>query len=433
MIQEKLAGFLNNESFFDGRCYELRDIEVLLNHFGNPHLTVPAIHIAGTNGKGSVAYMLNSIFSAAGYRTGLYTSPHLLEINERIILGNETIDDEPFTRYIDEIIEYTDSNSSIKPTYFDVLTAIAFRYFSDCHAEFAVIETGLGGRFDSTNVIIPLCSIITDISRDHIGILGNTIREIAKEKAGIIKERVPVITSNTDPESLVPILENASLRNSPHYLFSKDFRALNIVEKDSGYRFDYSLEADLSAEIPGIDLNHPLGRQIDNASCAITSAIITKRHFPGLNDNAIRNGIGSFSAPGRFQILCQNPMVIFDPAHNEGALKEMIYLLKRKFPDRAIAVIMSLMKDKDITGIMSLLAANGIKACYCVLNDQRCFIPRDGEYADVIIKIFNSEEKRLYAELDRRISADSLFFFTGSFRLYRTALTYAGHICTNCS
>ncbi len=433
MIQQKLQRFANNEIRFDNRHYGLRDISVLLEHFGNPHLDVPAFHIAGTNGKGSVAYMLNAILTGAGYRTGLYTSPHLLEINERIRLDNSAIDNERFGYYIDEITTYIDACGSVNPTFFDVLTVCAFLLFSECNADCAIIETGLGGRLDSTNIITPLCSIITDISYDHVGILGNTLSAISREKAGIIKNGVPVVTSNKDPEILGPITSAADSSHAPLYIFSQDFHAENIIEMESGLRFDYSLEGNFQTSMEGIEVFHPLLKQVVNASCSITASVIARGLFPKLTDTAIMKGLAAFSAPGRFQTLCRNPLLIFDPAHNEAALSEMVLLLTGKFPGRAATLVLSLMKDKEINSIMSRLASLGMKAVYFILDDRRCFVPREGDYSSVITRVVNMSEGELFSELDRLVSDRSLFFFTGSFRLYRTALDYAEHVTINCT
>ncbi|MBP7735807.1 MAG: hypothetical protein KA369_07535 [Spirochaetes bacterium] len=400
---------------------------------GNPHLNIPSFHIAGTNGKGSVAHMINAMLSRAGYRTGLYTSPHLLEINERIMCCDRAIPSEILSLYIDEITEYVESNGSIAPTYFDVLTACAFRYFNDCHAECAVIETGLGGRLDSTNVVMPICSIITDISIDHAAILGNTLSAISREKAGIIKDRVPVVTSNTEPSVLGPIAEAAGFHGSPLYVYNREYHSKNTTETSTGFCFDYFLESGILTSMPGILINHPLGKQVVNSSSAITAAVISRGHFPGLTDDVIRGCINDFCAPGRFQTLWMAPLVIFDPAHNEAALHEMFQVVSHRFPGRELSVIVSLMEDKDIESIMSMMAAQGIRACYYILNDPRCYKPKKGDYPDVIDHIVQADFTDLAAILDRSASSSSLFFFTGSFRLYRTALDYARHICVKCS
>ncbi|HNW27561.1 MAG TPA: Mur ligase family protein [Spirochaetota bacterium] len=433
MIPEKLDRFLNNETRFDDRHYGLRNISALLGYFGDPHLRIPSFHIAGTNGKGSVAHMLNAIMIGAGYNTGLYTSPHLLEIHERIRLQNAAIDDRQFEVYIDEIARFVDADGSIRPTYFDVLTVCAFRYFFDSHADCAVIETGLGGRLDSTNVIIPRCSIITDISFDHVGILGNTLSAISREKAGIIKDGVPLVTSNTDPEILEPIITIADHHGAPLYIFSRDFHAHNISETDAGFKFDYSLHAEPPASINTLEFHHPLEKQVANASCAATAAVITRSDFPLVTDAAVRNGIYSFEAPGRFQTLCRNPLIIFDPAHNESALSEMVRLVIRRFSGRDATFVLSLMKDKEITSIMTMLSSLGMKAVYYILDDPRCYRPEPGAHPEVLIKIVDGDDSRLAAELDGYASDTSLFFFTGSFRLYRTALNYAEHAGAKCT
>ncbi len=433
MILEKLERFVNNEARFDARRYGLRDISAILEHFGNPHLDVPSFHIAGTNGKGSVAHMVGAMLSCAGYRVGLYTSPHLLEINERIMYRGCAIPVDILSRYIDEISELVKSSRSIAPTYFDVLTACAFRYFKDCHAECAVIETGLGGRLDSTNVVMPICSVITDISIDHGAILGTTRSAIAREKSGIIKERVPVITSNTEPSVLGPIMEAADSHGSPLYVYNRNFHALNTMETSTGYSFDYILESGTPAAIPGILINHPLEKQVVNGSCAITAAIISRRTFPALTDDVITSAINAFSAPGRFQTLWMDPLLIFDPAHNEAALQEMFQVVTHRFPERTLTVILSLMEDKDIDGIMSMMAEKSIRACYCILNDPRCYRPKYGDYPEVIDTTVQASPEDLAAILDPIASSSSLFFFVGSFRLYRTALDYARHICGKCS
>jgi len=210
MIREKLSRFINNENRTN-YSQDLDHVRAVLELAGNPHAAFQSIHIAGTNGKGSVAHMLNSIFMNSGYRTGLYTSPHLLEINERIKIQDENIPDQVFGGYVDDISASLDS-TGIMPTYFDVLTACAFRYFSENHVDIAVIETGLGGRLDSTNVVTPCCSVITGISLDHMDILGNTLEAIAREKAGIIKYKVPVVTANQYP-MVLDIIDSASQSN----------------------------------------------------------------------------------------------------------------------------------------------------------------------------------------------------------------------------
>jgi dihydrofolate synthase/folylpolyglutamate synthase len=433
MNNSKLNRFVNNENRTDFRHYGLDHVRKLLDQYGSPNNSIRTIHIAGTNGKGSVAHMLHSIFMNAGYVTGLYTSPHLLEINERIRIQDIPITDEEFSRYLDEIADYADTDTSINPTYFDILTVSAFRYFSDRRVDIAIIETGLGGRLDSTNVIVPQCTIITDISMDHAAILGSTLGEIAREKAGIIKEKVPVVTSNTDPEIMKILIEKSKELHAPLFSLERDFSARNIMEHESGYRYDYSLHTDLPVEIPGIELHHPLEKQIANSCCAITASILSRRRFPDLSDDAVMKGLIRFVAPGRFQVLARKPLVLFDPAHNVAAVGEMIKLVLKKYPSHAVTLILSIMKDKDIAGIMSVLQENGLTALYYTLDEVRGYRPPAGAHPRVLKKIIAGDETELVRSLDRMITGNSLFFFIGSFRLYGTALKYAEHHMLNCS
>jgi dihydrofolate synthase/folylpolyglutamate synthase len=433
MNTDKLNTFINNENRTDFRHYGLEHMWKLLDHFGFPNRSILTIHIAGTNGKGSVAHMLNSIFMAAGYITGLYTSPHLLKINERIRILDNLIPDEEFGRYVDETADYANTDPSINPTYFDILTVCAFRYFSNRRVDIAIIETGLGGRLDSTNVIIPLSAIITDISMDHVNILGNTLEEITREKAGIIKEKVPVVTSNTDSVIMKIITEKSKEMCAPLFFLDRDFSAFNIIERETGYDYDYLLNADPAVSIPGVELYHPLEKQISNSCCAITASILARSRFPNLSDEAICKGIKSFSPPGRFQVLCGKPLIIYDPAHNVAAMKEIIRVLLRKYPSHDVTLILTLMKDKDIGGIMSVIEENGMSAIYYALDEARCYRPSAGDHALVLKTIITFDESELGRCLDRMIAGNSLFFFIGSFRLYRTALNYAGRHASNCS
>lgn len=233
-IEKRLEPLIDNEktghvSFVN---YSLKDIKYLLKHFGNPHKRTKMIHIAGTNGKGSVAYMLNSILIASDLRVGLYTSPHLDRINERIKVNNKEISNQVLHRYTDELMDILDKKPDLRPTYFDALTLFAFRYYDEQDVDIAVIETGLGGRLDSTNVISPLISVITDISIDHKNVLGNTIREIASEKSGIIKKKKPVITSNSNRVALEEITNTAKECSSELFILNRDFRIKNIKSQN---------------------------------------------------------------------------------------------------------------------------------------------------------------------------------------------------------
>lgn len=427
MKSDRLNRFINNERTPDLRHYGLDPVRALLEHFGNPHASLRTIHIAGTNGKGSVAYMLHRIFSRAGYMTGLYTSPHLLELNERIRMGDELIPDNVFERYLDEIIDYADATSPMTPTYFDILTACAFRYFRDRRADIAIIETGLGGRLDSTNVVTPICSVITDISIDHAHILGKTLAAIAAEKAGIIKESVPVVTSNTGAGVMTVLAGAAASKRAPLLALGRDFSAENINPVNSGFTYDYSMPGEPRAAINRIELALPLRKQVNNSCCAITACIKARPLFPALSDDAVRDGLKTLVVPGRFQALSGKPLIIFDPAHNEAAIRVMMGLLRERHPGKEVTIVLTLMKDKDIPAIVSILAGSGYRIIYYIIDDPRCYRPPAGPASAPFKEIITSAGDALHRALDGLLSDNSLFFFTGTFRHYGAAIGYAGH------
>ena len=423
---EKLDRLTDNEKSADFRGYTLDHVKRLLDHFGNPHRGLVTIHVAGTNGKGSVSHMIHAILTAAGYRAGLYTSPHLLEVNERIVIRGERIPEQVLARYADELIDFAGAGDGSMATYFDMLTVIAFRYFLDERVDMAVIETGLGGRLDSTNVVSPICSVITDISMDHAHVLGPTLGAIAAEKAGIIKRGTPVITSNTDPAILPVIRERAERMQAPLALVDRDFGMEHVTALPNGFRYDYVPLTLPFYPVRGIEIRHPLRRQVTNSALAVTAALAASRDFPAINGAAIRGGLKGLAIPGRFELLSRDPAVLFDPAHNVAALSEMMRLVTGRYPGRAVTLVLSLMKDKDIDGILSVLAGYpGFRIVYFILDDPRCFRPAGDEGRRMFAAVVDADGKELMRLLDATPDADPLFFFTGSFRLYQTALEYS--------
>ncbi len=428
MISKKLARFINNESRATYLDYSPRHALLLLERFGNPHRHIKTFHVGGTNGKGSVAHMLHSILDRAGYATGLYTSPHLLTVNERITVGPTRIGDARLEAYVDDINRLIESDTSLTPTYFDVLTVCAFRHFHDSRVDAAVIEVGLGGRLDSTNVIEPLVAVITEISMDHTSLLGATASAIAREKAGIVKPAVPLVTSFQDPE-VMPVLEQAAReQGAPLFRIGREFSSLNHSEIDGGHRFDYRLGVNQESHITGIEIGLLPPFQISNACCAATAALLSRHSFPRIDDDAIRDGLRACRIPGRFEMLAASPLIIFDPAHNESAMARMIDLVVKRFQGMEIFPVVTFMNDKNVSSMAELFRARRLRCIYFVLRDERCHNPLaaagiDDIFAEVVVH----EETSLFQTLDAVASPRSLFFFTGSFRLYGAALNYAAH------
>ncbi len=430
---KKLDILINNErSANNFNNYNLNDIKKLLAIFGNPHKKIKTIHIAGTNGKGSVAHMLNSIFIASGKKAGLYTSPHLIRITERIKINDKEIPADVLSKYADELFAVLDKNTKLRPTYFDALTLIAFRYFCEEKTDIAIIETGLGGRLDSTNVIHPGVSVITDIALDHMHILGKTIQKIAAEKAGIIKRNSFVVTSNRDKRIQKILLKKSKEMHSELYIMSKDFGTENAEISPDKIKFDFSIKwknkksmQDIRA-IKNIGLRVPGAFQIANASLTVTASLLLRKSGIVITERDIRKGLLAVKIPGRFEMLCRRPLIVFDPAHNPAALKATLEALKARYPRKKYSALVSFMTDKDFTSMFNILRKNFTKnIIYYELNDSRCLKIQGNNSSGIksirrgIIPVNNFKD--LKKAVSASFESDSLLFITGTFRLYPVA------------
>jgi dihydrofolate synthase / folylpolyglutamate synthase len=338
--------------------FGLSNIATLADALGNPQRRVPCVHVAGTNGKGSTAAMLESILRTAGLRTGLYTSPHLERINERIRINGDDVSDEDFaatwTR-LHRVIESLLANGKLAahPTYFECITALAFIAFAESGVAFAVYEVGLGGRLDSTNIVVPEVAVITSIDFDHESFLGHSIAEIAREKAGIIKPGVPVVSSAERPEAREVIAARAGELCAR--LVEIDV-AWKVEEKGSSGGCYRAMAASLDSR-PKIALEPPLpGRfQIRNALAAATAArLLAECGFP-LTDDSIEQGIRVVRWPGRLERLCERPAVYLDGTHNPAGAKELLKFWKENFSGRRIVLVYGAMRDKAVDEIAGLL------------------------------------------------------------------------------
>lgn len=308
-----------------------------LRLFGHPERTFPSLHIAGTNGKGSTSAMLQRILSLAGYRTALYTSPHLVSFTERIKIDQQEISEADVVAIADEIWRRT-AAADIALTYFEVVTVMAFIYFAGQPIDVAVIEVGLGGRFDATNVITPLVSLITTISKDHEAFLGNDLLSIAGEKAGIIKPGVPLVCGAVAPEVRELFSRSADKQGVKAYFFGEAF---NFSLKNEGF-FDYTgLKQHYSNLSIGLRGRH----QKYNAAVALAALEVVQPRFP-VTEAALRAGLATVSWPGRLEVMLERPTVIIDGAHNGegvGALAEEL----KSYRGRKITLLFAAMADKD--------------------------------------------------------------------------------------
>ena len=320
-------------------------INALCAALGNPQEKVRYIHIAGTNGKGSVAAMLNSILISAGYKTGLYTSPHLCRFEERIKICGADIPKRRLAGIIGKIKECAD-NMSDKPTEFEIATAAAFLYFYEEHCDIAVLETGLGGRLDATNVITaPVLSVITGIALDHTSILGDTVEKIAFEKGGIIKEKRPVVTGG-DIAAKEVLKDIATKRNAPFFIANKS-RLSGVSVTLGGTAFDFVPYGRIKLSLSG-------AYQAGNACSALTAVEVMRKEGFKISKKAIRAGLLAVRWPARFEVLSKRPLIIYDGAHNpQGAalLKETLGALHI---EKAV-FLSGAMRDKDYAAFAGTL------------------------------------------------------------------------------
>jgi dihydrofolate synthase / folylpolyglutamate synthase len=340
---------------------DLHNTIALLDALGNPHKNFKSIHIAGTNGKGSTSHMLAAVFHHAGYKTGLYTSPHLYDFRERIKVSGmsklEMVSEEfvvSFTARIKPLIE------KIEPSFFEVTVAMAFAWFAAQKIDIAIIETGLGGRLDSTNVITPELSIITNIGWDHMNLLGDTLDKIASEKAGIIKKGIPVVIGETLPETK-PVFEHKATACHAEILYAEncftiahvqpeiELISLTLKNKTSGAADVYTCDLpgiyqqyNVRTVITALDQLRKQGWRISNDN--ITEALQYAKKITGLN--------------GRWQVIHKHPFVVLDVAHNDAGIKvlvQQINALKHKLALENIHVVIGMVKDKEIDKVLNLL------------------------------------------------------------------------------
>ena len=332
---------------------DLKNTILLDTYFGSPHHKYLTIHVAGTNGKGSVSHMIASVLQEAGYKTGLYTSPHLKDFRERIKVDGEMISEADVITFI---VKNKRILESVKPSFFEMTVALAFNYFAECYVDVAVIEVGLGGRLDSTNIITPVLSLITNIGHDHMDFLGDTIEKIAAEKAGIIKKKIPVLISETQPETEKVFIDKAMECDSLISFADKNYNC--IIEKNDGLNssINYLMtELSTNRQIKGNsflvgDYQSKNLQAVFNAFnmlkgiFEVSDEIITK----GISDVVINTGLY-----GRWQILSTVPLTICDTGHNMEGLEYVLGQVKR-VQKTALHIVLGFVNDKDLRSVLPL-------------------------------------------------------------------------------
>ena len=348
-FEESLSWLYGFEKF--GIKLGLERISHIAEKLGNPHYNYKIIHVAGTNGKGSVCKFLTSILISGGYKVGVYLSPHLQRFSERIVVDNKEISEDEFVSLVDKIKPI--ANEMIKnastPTFFEIVTAIAFQYFSDKGVDFVVIEVGLGGKYDATNIVEPVVSVITNISLEHTDILGKTIKDIALQKAGIIKDNVAVVTA-AKGDALKVIKNVAKERIATVYVI--DEKRWNRLYCDTeGQEFvikgdltDYSVKTSMLGKHHG-----------ENIALAVVSIENLQMNGVYIPETSIIDGISKAANPGRLEIVKHEPLILLDGAHNPVGMRTLRTTLDEDFDYDKLILVLGILSDKDIPSMLSII------------------------------------------------------------------------------
>jgi dihydrofolate synthase/folylpolyglutamate synthase len=397
-----------------------------LAEMGNPHKTFRSVHIAGTKGKGSTAAMLAQMLQANGLKTGLYCSPHIMDVRERICINNERIPEAAMTKLIAKIARLAEAGTSDRPTYFELLTLAAFQYFSDSKVDVAVVETGLGGRLDATNVLLPEVCAVTSISYDHMDQLGGTLEQIAVEKAGIFKESVPVVSA-PQPESVKKALRKVAGEAKSPLLFTGD-------DITFSYRFESSRtggpQARICVSTPTCHFDHlavPLVGKHQAINCGVAVGVLDQLKARGfkLDDEVSVSGLAKVSLEGRMELICEKPRILVDGAHNAASIEAVMRAIGQNVPYDSMVVIFGCCSDKDIDGMLRLIQLGADKIIFTRIKSPRAADPVElaARFAEVSGRMAQVAQTLPEAMeiAQKAITRDDLICITGSFYLVSEA------------
>ena len=359
--------------------FSLERMEKLLSLLGDPHDKIPTVHIAGTKGKGSTATMLAMMLEANDYNVGLYTSPHVLHLHERISVNSEMISESEMRGLLNRIYAPVEKMSKTDPpTFFEIMTALAFMYFVDKAVDIGVIETGLGGRLDSTNVIKPQVIGITSLSIDHQQQLGETIDSIAAEKAGVLKKGVPVVTVQQDPAAMNVLKSHAIALKAPLSVTGSDI--------DFSHRFETSREHGPHTRIclttPTSKFEHlrvPLHGKHQAINCGLALAMLDKLKSIGfkIDNEKASEGLKKVSLLGRMEMISNDPRIMIDAAHNAASIRALIHAIGQNIPYDSMVVIFGCNSDKDVMGMLQELQYGADKVIFTRSNSAKAVSPED--------------------------------------------------------
>jgi len=403
--------------------FSLDRMNNLLKRLGNPHEKLRCVHIAGTKGKGSTATMLASMIGACGHKVGLYTSPHICDIRERIVVNNELIPQAALTRLIAQIEPHIAKMADDRPTFFETFTAMAFVYFAEQNVDIAVLETGLGGRLDSTNVVTPAVCGLTSISMDHMHQLGNTLGAIATEKAGIFKKNITAISVPQVPEAK-RALKKIALEAKAKLMFTgEDIEFSYRVE--SSRRDGCHTRVCLTTPLSRFEhLPVPLPGEHQALNCGLALALLDQLKSQGLkiDDALAMQGLAGVYLPGRMEIIRTDPRILVDGAHNAASVQALMRAIGQNVPYDSMVMVFGCAADKDIAGMMEQIASGADKVIFTrAANNPRAASPRElaeayeersGRVAQVTETLADAMRIALSA-----VSREDLICVTGSFYL----------------
>ncbi len=404
--------------------FDLGRMEKLLKGLGDPHKKISTAHIAGSKGKGSTATMLARMLEATGFNVGLYTSPHVTTLHERISVNDGMISRKEMVGLINRVYATVErlNKKNDSPTFFEIMTAMAFMHFVDKEVDIAIIETGLGGRLDSTNVIKPSVIGITSISIDHQNLLGETIDLIAKEKAGVMKKGVPVVTVPQEPEAMRVLKRHANIVRAP----------LSVTGQDIDYscRFESSREHGphnrICVTTPNSKFEHlrvPLPGDHQAINCGLALAMLDMLKVQGyeIDDQKAIRGLKKVSLAGRMEIIAEDPRILVDTAHNAASIRALIYAIGQHIPYDSLVVVFGCNLDKDITGMLEQLQYGADKVIFTRSNTPKAVLPQElaDMYTEICGKMCQTAMNICEAVKIAKsaVSREDLICITGSFYL----------------
>jgi len=402
--------------------FNLNRMRLLLRKLGSPHKGIQAVHIAGTKGKGSTATMLAEMLKACGHKVGLYTSPHICDVRERISVNGEMISQAALTRLICHVHPHIEKMSD-KPTFFEIFTALAFSHFAKQKVEVAVIETGLGGRLDSTNVLKPVVCGLTSISKDHMQQLGDNLAKIAAEKAGIFKASVPIVSVPQPPEAKRVLVRAAKASKSQLMFTGEDI--------EFSFRVESSREAGCHTRVclttPRSRFEHlhvPLLGEHQALNCGLALALLDQLKGQGMeiDDERAIEGLAGVYVPGRMEMVREAPRVLVDGAHNAASVQALIRAIGQNIPYDSMVMVFGCAVDKDVVGMMEQISTGADKVIFTkALNNPRAAEPED--LAEAYLECCGREVQiaenltEAISIADIAVSREDIICITGSFYL----------------